>query len=75
MKNHENKNPGDNFGKTPLHVAAEKGNFDACKVILKHVQEKNPVSNGSTPLMLAAKNKHFKVCELIANHCQQTNNE
>ena len=43
------------FGGSPLHVAATYGHLEVCKLILQHVQNKNPAaSNGWTPLHSAA---------------------
>ena len=42
-----------------LHVAAQKGYLNVCKLIAENVQEKNPEDCfGVTPLQLAAKNGH-----------------
>ena len=72
----ENKNPiilrnrlvhGDN--NTALHVAAEKGYLDICRLILKNVQDKNLQNSlGKTPLSLASEKGHINVCILICLH-------
>ena len=42
------------FG-TPLHVAASCGHLEVCKLILQHVQDKNPADYQEwTPLHSAA---------------------
>ena len=38
----EDKNPKDQFGKTPLHWAAGNGHTLICKMILDEVEDKNP---------------------------------
>ena len=53
----ENKNPFSDFGwnLSPLHLAAAGGHLEICKLILQHVQNKNPEArNGWTPLHSAA---------------------
>ena len=41
----ENKNPKNREGTTPLHLAAENGLYDMCKIITENIQnsDKNPV--------------------------------
>ena len=41
----ENKNPKNREGTTPLHLAAENGFYDICKIITESIQncDKNPV--------------------------------
>ena len=52
-------NPANCGGLTLLHVAAQKGYLNVCKLIAENVQEKNPEDCfGVTPLQLAAKNGH-----------------
>jgi ankyrin repeat protein len=55
----EDKNPlsnlGGNVNVSPLHLAASHGHLKVCKLILQHVQNKNPEArNGWTPLHSAA---------------------
>ena len=38
----EDKNPKDQFGKTPLHWAAGNGHRLICKMIMDEVEDKNP---------------------------------
>ena len=53
----EDKNPKDNFGFTPLHLAAENGHLELCQLIIENVQDKNPKNSWDkiTPLQ----NDHF----------------
>ena len=37
----------DEYGNTPLHKAAMDGRFSDCKLIIDHVEEKNPVSKSN----------------------------
>ena len=57
-KTTEDKNPFYNWNGrdlSPLHLAAGCGQLEVCKLILQHVQNKNPeASNGWTPLHSAA---------------------
>ena len=49
-------------GATPLHMAAFKGYFEICKLILENVDDKNPSRNdGTTPLYMAAQFGHYKI--------------
>ena len=48
----EDKNPGDNDGWTPLHVAASSLNGRVCKFIASQLEDKNPENDGTTPLQL-----------------------
>ena len=57
----------DQYGYTPLHKAAGNGNLQKCKLIIDHVENKNPTNtmDGWTPLHFAALNGHLDVCKLI----------
>ena len=58
-----NKNPENNDGLTPLHLAAQKGHLQICQYIAeritlshKYIHKVNPKTyNGNTPLHFAAK--------------------
>ena len=66
----------DENGYTPLHLAAENGNLEKCKLIVEHVENKNPRTNmdmGWTPLHLAVRNGHFDVCKLIIERVKDKN--
>jgi len=68
------KNPPDNYGMTPLHKAAQKGQTQVCRFIIDSVQDKNPPDNaGWTPLHTAACNGHTQVCRLIIDSIQDKN--
>ena len=60
---------GDEKEETPLHKAAKVGDLEKCKLIIKHVENKNP-NIKTTPLHLAAWNGHLSVCKLIVNNVQ-----
>ena len=69
-----NKNPKNLFGITPLHKAADLGNFMKCKLIIDNIEEKNPAAkNKITPLHIAAKKGHLKVCKLIVENISNKN--
>ena len=58
----KDKNPKNNKGITPLHIAAITGNFAMCKMIIENVKDKNPRNNNRiTPLHFAVKNGHFSI--------------
>ena len=64
----EDKNPHGQFGKTPLHVAAENGNLAIFKMIMDVIKDKNPMDQDKlTPLHLAAENGHEQICRQIMN--------
>ena len=41
----DEKNPKTNEGVTPLFIAASKGYFEVCKLIIENVADKNPATN------------------------------
>ena len=54
------------FGETQLHQIARDGHLSECKLIIDHVENKNPADNrGQTPLHLSAENGHLDICRLI----------
>ena len=56
----------DKNGKTQLHQKARNGQLSDCKLIIDHVENKNPADKfGVTPLHLAANNGNFDICKLI----------
>ena len=67
MEISRHKNPGTGKGQTPLHVAADRGQLEICRLILDIVEEKNPANlkEGATPLHLAATQGHLEVCKLF----------
>jgi hypothetical protein len=62
----KDKNPRNNEGVTPLHIAAIRGKLRICELIIANVKDKNPPEEtGQTPLHLAALEGHLAVCRLI----------
>ena len=58
IKNHD--------GETQLHQKARNGQISGFKLIIDHVENKNPTDKkGDTPLHWAAKNGHLHICKLI----------
>ena len=51
----ENRNPMDNFGWTPLHIAAKEGHLEICELIASQIENRNSriFKTGNTPLHLA----------------------
>ena len=68
VENVDDKNPKDNDGWTPLHLAAENGHLSICQLIIKNVDEKNPKDDfGETPLKLATSRHHLDIKNLVEN--------
>ena len=70
MNSIEDKHPKSCKKQTPLHYAAENGNFDICQLIVGINANKGKLNNsrdleGNTPVHMAAKNGHLSVCELL----------
>ena len=60
------KNPPNNYGKTPLHWSAAEGHLDICKLIIEDANNKNPSDQSRhTPLFYAKGRGHFEVVKLI----------
>ena len=58
----ENKNPADDIGNTPLHLAAKYGCLEIVKYIADHLEDKNPADHwANTPLHLAARKGNLKI--------------
>ena len=66
---------GVEFGLTPLHIAALKGNLDLFKLIFVNAIEKNPADERDklTPLHMAAQNGHFEICKHIIENVKDKN--
>ena len=48
------KNPSNEYGATPFHVAADYGNYSVCRLMLSNIQNYEPIDgNGKTPFQLA----------------------
>ena len=61
-------------GNTALHKFAVNGQFEECKLIINHVENKNPPNHdGYTPLHQAAFNGHLSVFKLIFDNVQDKN--
>ena len=64
-------------GKTqwsPLHIAAERGNLQLCKYIVKMTGDKQLSRKDSLTLFyLAADKRHFQVCTFILENLEYNN--
>ena len=63
----EDKNPADDEGWTPLHIASIEGYLDMVKYISQDLEDENPADNeGDTPLDIAAQKGYLEVF----NYCK-----
>ena len=71
----DDKNPEDNNGITPLHIAAAKGHVDVYKQIIQCIDVINPrdSNNGWTPLHFASYHGHLELCEFIIEKVDDLN--
>ena len=70
------KNPPNQLGVTPLHIAAKNGYLEIVRSLLGKVQNKNPACHeGITPLHKAAENGHFHVCKFILDSFRMNHNK
>ena len=77
----DTKNPADDEGWTPLHLAAIRGHLDLCQIILERIDYNHLANNDKTfvkwqpvkwtPLHWAIQRGHVDVCRLILS---KTNN-
>ena len=68
----DDKNPADNKGWTPLHLAAFNGHLDLCQTIIEQIDYNHLANNDKTeeewtPLHWAVHKGHVDVCRLIIN--------
>ena len=62
----KDKNPANEYGVTPLHIAAGKGHLRICKLIINNVENLNPYDDdGWTPLDAAICAGQEKAEELL----------
>ena len=58
----------------PMHVAAERGRLDLCKLIVKETSVKNPTGlNKFTPIHFAAQAGHLEVYEFLTEDVEDKN--
>ena len=68
MQKVDDKNPAADYdGLTPLHLAAQKGHLDVCKLIIPNIENRNPGSKWSTPKDLARFEKQWKIVDLYTS--------
>ena len=54
------------------YAAARRGYIEICKLILKHVTDKNPRNYfGDTPFSLAKESGHDEICKMITESSTQ----
>jgi len=65
----EDRNPGDEYGITPLHKATENGHFEIVQIIMNHCQANNnnpkDQDEGNTPLHIATEHGHMQIVDHI----------
>ena len=74
MKSYFNKNPQSNSGRTPLHIAAERGHSEVCDVLLKNSDTDRNVKDdyGQNALHSAASKGHSQASIHILDLLNQT---
>ena len=66
----KDKNPKDNNGITPLHLAALYGRTNFFKAILDQAEDKNPKDLvGKTPFQVAVNHGQKEICQMIMDNC------
>lgn len=70
------KNPQDEFGGTPLQIAADLGYLDIVKLLLESIKgEKNPQNEfGCTPLHFASRNGNLDIVKLLLDSIESEKN-
>ena len=59
---------------SPMHVAADCGNYKLCQYIIERNEDKNPKNiDGETPLHWATQKGHLDICDLILNNVNDKN--
>ena len=68
-------NAKDRDGLTPLHYAADAGDFDICRLLIEKKANVNATDDidGNTPLRYAADAGNFDVCNLLIEHDAEVN--
>ncbi|MGE0207401.1 MAG: ankyrin repeat domain-containing protein [Candidatus Babeliales bacterium] len=62
------------FGVMPLHLAAQDGNVELCKLFIARGADVNQADNGGwTPLCFAVYNRHVEVSKLLLKHGAKVN--
>ena len=70
----KDKNPKNEEGETPMHVAAREGHLEICQLIINRVKDKNPRGYmGYTPMHEAALNGRLDICRLIMDQVAEKN--
>ena len=67
-----NKNPIFNSGGSPLHLAAENGHVELCRMIMDEIEDIFPkTEDKTTPLHLATRGGHTAVKDLILEYVEK----
>ena len=72
MENSVNKNPPEEVSrKTPLYLSIKHGRLETCKLIIEHLNDKNPLYRGESALQQAMWQKLFERHEDMY-YCMET---
>ena len=78
VPNLENKNPKDEYGRTPLHFAAEYGHLNIVELYNEQLSNVHPKANSNlqniTPIHCAVKTGQSEVVEYLLNFLDEDKN-
>ena len=74
-KRGENYNETNNYGESPLHIAAREGYLSVCHLFINNLERTTfrEAKVGDTPLHCAARNGNLAICRLFINKLKDKN--